>query len=70
MRKPKPLSPQSVQMYKDSLDHYENLDKKARDDGVTYDEMKTLLAAKRMLDRILWTDRHIILAAHEAALKE
>ncbi len=57
-------------MYKDSLEHYENLDKKARDNGVTYDEMKTLLSSKHMLENILWTDRHIILAAHEAALKE
>jgi len=70
MKKPKPLSPQNVQMYQDALEHYENLVKKAKDESVTYDELEILVGAKQMLLNILWEDRHIILKAYRTMLKK
>jgi len=70
MRKIKRLSSGNVKLFKDQLEHYEKLDIKAHKQGISYQELMEREQAMKWLKVILWEDRHAILAAHEARLKD
>jgi len=70
VKKPKPLSPSNLQLFKDQVEYYETLDNKARDGFITYHEVKEREGARKWIEISLWDDRHVILAALEAYSKK